>query len=394
MTELQKKEQDQAPAGEGKEPAGKKTAPSDTARIIRIGIIVLLVGFGGFLLWAAFAPLDEGVPCTGTVTVSTSSKVVQHLTGGIVHAVHVHEGRMVKKGDLLLSLASKEAIARYKEVYQRYLGLRAAEARLVALANGKGKPRFHPDLHASPDTAFVREIMQTQRELFASERRRLTLLKDRLGGLRELVAEGFAPRSKMMELEQQVADIESERASEMADVQVAVDAYAKKSAALREELDLREIRAPATGQVIGLGVQTVGAVVRPGEKIMDIVPEDELLLIDVKILPHLIDKVGTGQAADIRFASFANSPMLFVDGVVESVSFDLLTDPNMNPAMPGAQYYLARVTITGQGMKTLGRRQLMPGMPVQVVIKTGERSLLTYLLHPLVKRVSASMKEE
>lgn len=367
---------------------------SESTRIIRTGIVVLLIGFGGFLLWAAFAPLDEGVPCAGTVNVSTSSKVVQHLTGGIVHVVHVREGQMVEKGNLLLSLASKETVARYQEVYQRYLGLRAAEARLLAEFDGADTLSFHPDLYTSPDSVFVKEIMQTQQELFASRRMRLRSLRQRLNGLSKLVSEGFAPRSEVLELEQEVAGIESNRASEMAEVQVEVDAYAKKAAALREELDLREIRAPATGQVIGLGVQTVGAVVKPGEKVMDIVPEDESLLIDIKIMPHLIDRVEAGQAADIRFSSFAHSPMLFVEGVVESVSFDLLTDPNMNPERPGAQYYLARVAITEQGMKTLGSRQLQPGMPAQVVIKTGERSMLTYLLHPLVKRISASLKEE
>lgn len=394
MTELQKNNLEQTTPLEGDVSIEKNTAPSDSGRIIRIGIIVLLVGFGGFLLWAAFAPLDEGVPCTGTVNVSTSSKVVQHLTGGIVHAVHVREGQMVEKGELLLSLASKEAIARYQEVYQRYLGLRAAESRLNAEFDGAAAITFHADLVNSPDATFVQEIMQTQRELFTSRRMRLRSLKQRLDGLRKLVNEGFAPRNELLALEQEVAGIESSMASEMAEVQVEVDAYAKKAAALREALDLREIRSPASGQVIGLGIQTVGAVVSPGEKIMNIVPEDESLLIDVKIMPHLIDRVETGQAADIRFSSFAHSPMLFVDGVVESVSFDLLTDPSMNSAMPGAQYYLARVAITEQGMKMLGRRQLQPGMPVQVVIKTGERSMLTYLLHPLIKRISASMKEE
>ncbi|MBO8092659.1 MAG: HlyD family efflux transporter periplasmic adaptor subunit [Prosthecochloris sp.] len=366
----------------------------ETGSSIRIGIIVLLIGFGGFLIWAAFAPLDEGVPCNGTVSISTRSKVVQHLRGGIVHEVHVREGQMVEKDDLLITLADQETLAGYREVYQRYLGLRAAESRLLAEESGRSAITFHPDLLASPDTALVREMMATQRELFTQRRTAFRGLEERLNGVRAMVREGYAPRHQQLELEEQMARLVSERASEMADVQVAVDAYAEKAAAMRDELQRTAIRSPAAGQVVGLQVQTVGAVITPGQTVMDIVPLDEHLLVDVRIEPHLIDRVRAGLPADIRFASFAHSPMLMVDGVVESVSHDLLSDPQMNPMMPGATYYLARVGLTQEGMQMLGERELQSGMPVQVVIKTGERSLLTYLLHPLIKRLDASLKEE
>ena len=379
-------------------PGGRKNrrpGTSDhTSGSIRIGMIVLLAAFGGFLLWAVFAPLDEGVPCEGTVTISTRSKVVQHLHGGIVHEVHVREGQMVEKDEILITLADQETLARYREVYQRYLGLRAAESRLLAEEAGTGSIDFHPDLVAASDSVLAREIMATQRELFARRRTMLRTLKERLRGVRAMVAEGYAPRYQQLELEEKLAETQSRRAVEMADVQVAVDAWAEKAAALSEELKRTAIRSPAAGQVVGLQVQTVGAVISPGQKIMDIVPSDENLLVDVRIEPHLIDRVHAGLPADVRFASFAHSPMLVVDGMVESVSHDLLTEPDLNPRMPGATYYLARVTLSPEGKEQLGERELQAGMPVQVVIKTGERTLLTYLLHPLVKRMSASLKEE
>ncbi len=106
--------------------------------------------------------------------------------------------------------------------------------------------------------------------------------------------------------------------------------------------------------------------------------------------PHLIDKVRPGLPVDIRFSAFAHSPQLVVEGKVVSVSGDLLTDPQN----PQNTYFLARVGVTPEGMKTLGKRQMQPGMPVEIIIKTGERSMLTYLLHPLTKRMAASMKEE
>ena len=141
-------------------------------------------------------------------------------------------------------------------------------------------------------------------------------------------------------------------------------------------------------------VQSVGAVIQPGQKIMDIVPLTEGLLIDAKISPHLIDSIHKGLPVDVSFFSFAHSPQLVVRGVVESLSKDIVTDPGTNPSMPNASYYLARILVTPEGMKTLGKRQMQPGMPVQVVIKTGERSMLTYLIDPLVKRITVSMKED
>ena len=140
---------------------------------------------------------------------------------------------------------------------------------------------------------------------------------------------------------------------------------------------------------MGLAVQTVGGVVQAGQKIMDIVPDNELLLVETRVAPNLIDKVHAGLPVDIRFNAFSNSPTLVVDGKVVSISGDLLTDPQT-----GVQYYLSRVAVTPEGYKKLGKRTLQPGMPVEVVLKTGERSLLAYMLHPLTKRLAAAMKEE
>jgi protease secretion system membrane fusion protein len=126
---------------------------------------------------------------------------------------------------------------------------------------------------------------------------------------------------------------------------------------------------------------------------MDIVPKDEKLVMEAKIQPNYIDKVKEGQLVDVRFSTFANTPQLVCEGRVDSISSDTLTDSQMS--MTGsANYYLARVELTAEGMKTLGGRPLQPGMQAEVLIKTGERSLLKYLLHPLIKRLAASMKEE
>ncbi len=127
----------------------------------------------------------------------------------------------------------------------------------------------------------------------------------------------------------------------------------------------------------------------PGQKLLDVVPANESLLLETRVLPHLIDRVHAGMPVDVRFSSFAHSPQLVVQGKLVSVSADLLTDPQN-----GMTYYLARVVVTPEGLKKLGKRQMQPGMPVEVVLRTGERSMLTYLLHPLTKSIAASMTEE
>ncbi len=432
--------------------------PVDAASPIRLGIYVLFIGFGGFLLWAAFAPLDEGVPSQGSVSIDTKRKVVQHQTGGIVREVRVKEGQRVQAGEVLLTFDDAMVKARLAEIRQHYVGLRAAEGRLITEQTGAGKIQFHPDLMQLSDDPLVQQHMRNQELLLAARRGGLVaelqgleesiqgqkaqiqgltgvlqsrksqhdLISAQLSDIRELVREGYAPRVQQQDLELKlaqamgdIADAESgiiksrraiaelrqralarkeeyrkEVAMQMAQVGLEVDADAQKLKALTEELGRIQVRSPVSGQVMGLQFQTVGSVVQPGQKILDVVPLNEGLLLEAKIAPHLIDRVHTGQVADVRFSSFANSPLLAIEGRVESISNDLLTEPNTNPDQPGASYYLARVSITPGGMKDLGNRVMQPGMPVQIMIKTGERSLLTYLLHPFTKQIAAALKEE
>lgn len=366
----------------------------DTRRHILLGVVFLLVGFGGFLIWAAFAPLDEGVPCSGVVSIATKSKVIEHLHGGKIAAIYVNEGQMVQKGDVLITLDSLATKARYDEVHQRYIGVRAAESRLLAEQQGAVRVVFHPDVANDPDQQLARQHMLTQSRLFASRQTTLRLLQERLNGVKQMVREGYAPRNQQRDLEIRIAQHKGETETQLSRIQREVGADAEKVKVLAEELRDTVIKAPVSGQVIDLKVHTVGSVIQPGQKLMEIVPAAERLLIEAKIPPHLIDRIHSGLIADVRFASFANSPQLVVDGEVSSVSKDLLTQSRMNPAYPGASYYLALVSITPDGIKKLGGRKLQPGMPVQVVIKTGERSLLTYLIHPFIKRMSAALKEE
>ena len=429
-------------------------ASSDTSAVARTGLWVLGLGFGGFLLWAAFAPLDEGVPTQGMVTIDTKRKTVQHLSGGIVKEVLVHEGQQVKEGEPLLRLDAAVARANYESVRQRYLGYRAMQSRLFAEQAGNAAIDFHPDVKAAMNDPLIKQQIVTQQQLIQARRaalaadlqgieeniqglkeqlgsyqnilvqrrNQLSLLNEELNNVRGMVKEGYAPRNRQLELERMVAESNAaiadlvgnslrvnrqvaelgqrsmarkqeyrkEIESQLADITRETQSDAEKFVAVTADLDRMEIKAPANGQVVGLTVQTVGAVLQPGQKLLDVVPDNQTLLLEAHIPPHLIDKVQSGLPADIRFNTFAHSPQLVVEGKILSVSGDLLSDPQA----PQFAYYLARVQVTPAGMKTLGQRQMQPGMPVEIVIKTGERSLLTYLIHPLTKRMAASLKEE
>jgi protease secretion system membrane fusion protein len=182
-----------------------------------------------------------------------------------------------------------------------------------------------------------------------------------------------------------------ESEAQLAEVTREVQTDQSRYAAITEELARTEIRSPAAGQVVGIAYQTVGGVIPPGQRLMDVVPEKESLLLEARIPPHLIDAVRPNLPADVRFSAFAHSPQLVVHGRVQTVSGDLLTEQT---AMGPISYFLARVEITPEGMTKLGRHQMQPGMPAEVIIRTGERTVLTYLLHPLTRRVAASMKEQ
>ena len=424
----------------------------DTRRTMRIAIFTLVLGFGGFLLWAALAPLDEGVPTQGMVVIDTKRKAVQHQTGGIVKQVLVKEGQLVSAMEPLIHLEGAVAVANYETVRQHYLTLRATEGRLQAEQNAQPAITFHADLLNSMQNPYVKQTIATQEKLFHSRRNaiqaevqaiaesakaqeasiqgyegmlgarkaQLASIEEDIKGMRDMVREGYAPRSKLLEFERMAAEAMSsisdnvgniqrlgnaiaelklrsiqrrqeyrkEVDTQLAEVRREVQADAEKYRAASEELSRTIIRSPAQGQVVGLAVQTVGGVVTPGQKLMDIVPANESLLLETKVPPHMIDRVSVGGMADVRFSGFAHTPQLVVEGKIISVSGDLLTEPNQPP------YYLTRVAVTAAGLRKLENRVMQPGMPVEAVFKTGERTLLNYLLHPLLKRMAASMKEE
>jgi protease secretion system membrane fusion protein len=451
--------QQEARSAEDRDASGsgvKLPQGDDVTKWMRIGIALLVLGMGGFLVWAATAPLDEGVPVPGLITVEAKRKTVQHLTGGIVRKIHVTESQSVREGEVLIELDDTQARANFEFARQTYLALLATESRLIAEQRGAPRIEFHPDLSSPDNAAPAQRYLAGQRQLFdtrrgalngdigilnesaagqeeslkgltaqlASRRSQSGLLQEQLGGTRDMVKQGYLPRNAQLEQERAGAELNAvisdlqagiqrtgraiselklrvaqrrqenlrEVETQLADVRRDVASNAERLTVAREDLKRALIHAPADGQVVGLTVFTVGGVVGPGQRLMDIVPVGDALLLEARVPPHLIDRVHAGLPADIHFRGFVSQPQLVVEGSVISVSADLLSDAP-GAGQPGMAYYLARVRVTPEGMRKLGRHRMQPGMPADVVIKTGERTLLTYLLKPLLQRLAVSLKE-
>ena len=286
-----------------------------TGSTARIGLWALGLGFGGFLLWASLAPLDEGVPAQGMISIDTKRKSVQHLSGGLVKEVLVGEGSIVTEGQVLVRLGEAVARANFESIRQRYLGLRAMEGRLLTEQQGGAYIVFHPDVQASIKDPQIRQVVMTQEQLMASRRASLradlqsneesiqgqlglieayeSMLQDRknqqallgeeLTNTRSLVKEGYVPRNRQLELERMTSDISSaiaelqgntiratravaelrQRAivrqqeyrkevdSQLADVAREVYGDAERYTAAKEDLARTEIKSPAAGQVVG-----------------------------------------------------------------------------------------------------------------------------------------------
>jgi protease secretion system membrane fusion protein len=428
---------------------------TDTGPTVLLGLLTIFFGFGGFLVWAAYAPLDEGVPASAQVTIDTKRKTIQHLTGGNILNVAVREGQQVKAGDVLVELNAGEAKANYESIRQTYMAQRAAESRLLAELQNASAIRFHPDLVAANSDPLVRQHIETQTQVFEARRnslrseikaieesilgqeaalagikaqqesRKLQASKqfERLKSFGDLAKDGYVSRNQVLQLEQEqaalssgLAELESARIRvgnainelqsrkvqrkqdflkesgiQLAEVSREVLSGRERLDAIKDQLARVTIKAPVDGQIVGLALSSSGGIVSPGQRLMDVVPQDESVVLETKLPVNVIDRIKVGDSVAVRFSTFSHSPQLLVDGVLTSISGDVLTE---STNMGSVSFYLGRVQVTEKGLQQLGNRSLKPGMPAEVLIRTGERSLLTYLMGPLLKRISAAMREE
>ena len=345
-----------------------------TKKYKNLAFWTLVVFFGGFLLWGAFVPLDEGVPTLGKVVVDTKRKAVQHSTGGTIKEIFVREGDFVEKDQILIKLGDSKALS----------DVLIEENNIKSLEESVNLQRIS---------------LSKLSGLTDSVEKQISLVKEEFSGIRSLVEDGYAPKVQQIALEKELNELLSKKnenksvrqqtLQSIEELKFRQRAAAERLAIAERTLKQKEIKASVQGQVVDLQKQAIGAVIRPAEKIMDIVPQDEMLLIETEIMPNLIDRVAVGDDVDIRFSNFSLTPLLVVPGKVLSISTDVLFQEKTK--LP---YYLARVLVTEEGLDMLGNRKMRPGMEASVIVKTGSRTLLTYLLHPLTRRVAFSMKEE
>jgi epimerase transport system membrane fusion protein len=425
--------------------------PTSDRGIRRVGMTIVLVTFGLFGTWAAFAPLGNAVYGSGVVTVQSYRKTVQHLEGGIVKELRARDGDTVHKGDPLIILDDGQLNSEYESTRNQLITARAKEARLRAERD---------DLPAIPalkidgvESERAREAIDGEAQVFRSrhdarlgeisvQKERIGQLKQQIIGLNDMIAtkvsleksytgeitelkdllrQGFVDKQRLLEQERkldmlrsEVADhqstitktrlqinetemqivqtnqkFSSDVAKDLSDVQAQVFDLQEKASALKDRLSRIVIRAPEDGMVLDMKVHTIGGVVSAGTPLLDIVPESSDLVVEAHVSTNDIDRITIGKLTDIRFSAFNAATTPVIQGEVTRISADRLTDEKTNEG-----YYLVRVKVTDEGLKRLGDRKLQPGMPAEVLINAGERTMLQYLLKPARNMFAKSMIEE
>lgn len=418
------------------------------------GLVILILAFGGFGGWSATAPLDSAAVAPGQVVVESYRKTVQHLEGGIVDEIRVEDGDFVDKGDLLLRLDDTQARSELDIVRSRLLAALAREARLKAERDEADAVVFPDGLRDLADPADVQEVIDGQRQVFEARRdalqselsvrdRRWEQLGEQISGLQALMASKkkriasyqaemdewqslldrqMTDKQRLREVKRRVEELKGEISNHQAEIarlrvqqeEAKMERILRKQefqekvvAKLRETqseiLDARarinaledkvrrtDVVAPVSGEIVGLKVHTEGGVVAPGDPIMDIVPQGQGLIVEARVKPTDIDRVHQGLSADIRFSAFSSQTTHVIEGKVLTVSADALTDKQNETS-----YYLARVQVTEAGARRMKQDgiTLQPGMPAEVLIKTGNRTLLEYIVKPFSNMFARSFRE-
>jgi HlyD family secretion protein len=433
---------------------GKETGKAH--RSIRLhmvtGLVVVLVLAGGFGGWASTVPISGALIAPGSVVVDSNVKKVQHPTGGVVGEVRVRDGDVVKAGDIVVRLDETVVRASLAIVVKTLNGLYARAARIEAEQRGADKITFPAALTDRVDDPDVRDVMASETKLFevrvngrtgqkAQLRERITQLNEEIGGLkaqeaakdkeialvekeligvRQLFDQHLVQISRLTVLERDAARLAGERAqyiasraqakgkiteTELQIIQVDKDMVSEVSKDLRETNDkigefverkvtaedqLRriDIRAPQDGVVLQSTVHTVGGVITAGDAIMMIVPRADDLSVEAKVNPQDIDKLQIGQKTLLRLSAFNQRTTPELNGVVTRVSADVTTEQRT-----GQSYYTIRVSMPPGEVARLGDNKIIPGMPVEAFVQTGDRTMFSYLMKPFSDQLMRSFRE-
>jgi HlyD family secretion protein len=418
-----------------------------------IGLVVVIVLAGGFGGWASTVQISGALIAPGAVVVDSNVKKVQHPTGGVVGEVRVRDGDLVKAGDIVVRLDDTVTKASLAIVVKTLNGLYARAARLEAEQRGDSKLTFPPQLTERAGDPDVQNVMISESKLFevrvtgragqkAQLRERVLQLNEEIGGLsaqekakdqeialiekelvgvRSLYEQRLVQLTRLTTLERDAARLNGERAqyiasraqakgkiteTELQIIQVDKDMVSEVSKDLRETNDkigefverkvtaedqLRrvDIRAPQDGMVLQNNVHTVGGVITAGDAMMMIVPQADDLSVEAKVDPKDIDKLQIGQKTLMRLSAFNQRTTPELNGLVTRVSADVTTDQRT-----GQSYYTIRVSLPPAEVARLGdNNKLIPGMPVEAFVQTGDRTMMSYLIKPLHDQLMRSFRE-
>lgn len=436
-------------AGNGRPPV-PTVSESATGPIIA-GVLILALFFGGLGGWAALAPLNAAVVADGVVTVEGSRKPVQHLEGGIIGSVSVADGQFVHAGATLMTLDDTTAKAQYDIYFQQLALARAMEARLSAELNNSSEVVFPEDILASTDT-YVLQTLASQRDEFAARneslfgardilQRRVEQLREQakgsaatrvsyveqlasLGAERErldkLLRDGLATRGRVSDLERSIAEVQgrlgeldaeiasndpkvaeleqqinqlardrqSDVAEQLATTQSRILEIVPRLQDAQSRLERSIVRAPADGRIVGLTVHAAGAVVQPGQILLEIVPEKATLVVEARIRVEDISELQAGMPAELRFSSYKQHVSPLIRGAVLQVSADRMTDERTL-----AVFYKAMIEVDPADLASHPEIVLHAGMGATVLVTTQQRTALDYLLSPLVANFDRAFKQ-
>jgi HlyD family secretion protein/epimerase transport system membrane fusion protein len=412
-------------------------------------IAVFFLGFGG---WAWYAPLSSAAIAPGVVAPDGKRRTVQHLEGGIVGDILVRDGSRVEAGQPVLVLSDIRARSQHGALVEQRRILSAVEARLDAEQRNLPAPAFPEELLGSQD-ARVREVVALQNELFHTRRsardgqekvirQRIRQLREEIAGhqarirsqdvqlaliaeeadaVRDLVAKGLERKPRLLSLERARAEIEGDRAesraqiaraeqaigeaeiqiltqtdkwrdevaAELAETRTKLATVESEMSATADALARTVVRAPVPGLVMDMRVTTTGGVLAAGDPILDIVPAEAELVVDAQVSPLDIDDVHAGLPAHVVLSAYKQRNLPRLMGTVRDVTADRLTDPRT-----GQPYFLARVVVPREALASVGHGvEMAPGMPAEVLIETGERTLLDYLVQPFIESIRRSFRE-
>ncbi len=381
--------------------------------IRKLATKVFLTFFAVFVIWALVAPLDQGVYVPGSVVVAGNRQQVQHPAGGVVTAILVKEGQAVEANQVLIQINPLSSEANLTGAELQYINLLATESRLKSEREGAGSITWLQGLDRYAKDARAQEAKQIQQKLFASRKAEYTnslksqkvqveTLTTEATNAAQLAKEGFMPQAQAsaalrakVSAEAALSQLINGRAGEidkeLAEAQKNREALEQRVQALAFDADRNNVRAPVAGIVSGLKVNTVGGVIGGSQVLMEIVPNTDAFVVEARVPTQEIDKVRKGMEADIRFAAFNERTTPVIPATVTLVGADkIASDKAVDPTAsnPQGEYYVARVEMTADGAKKLGDNRLQPGMPADVIIKSGERNFVSYLFKPLTDSFS------